>query len=134
VPYWTTITVTTAQKPYFEDFVGKLQKQLMPAMIDPPIWLWICGTKDAEVQVSHYAHKRMFANLDDIIYLNYWPASNERLEDQAANNQLARGKVYLIFLIRKSYKASKKDIDILEAFAALRTLVYQKSWCNKLEY
>jgi hypothetical protein len=78
----------------------------------------------------------MFTDLYNIKYSNYWPASNERLEDRAANNRLARGKVYLIFLVRKSYKVSKREpIVILDAFAAPYTSVYSKPWkYNELEY
>jgi hypothetical protein len=87
-------------------------------MTKPPIWLWICGSKEAEVQVSTYAHKTMFTDLYDVEYSDYWPTGNERLEDRAANNRLARGAVFVIFLVWKSYRASKRDpIVILKAFA-----------------
>jgi hypothetical protein len=59
-------------------------------------------------------------------YSNYWPVSNERLEDQLANNELARAKVYLIFIVGKLYKATENEITILEAFVAPSTLVYSK--------
>jgi hypothetical protein len=40
---------------------------------------------------------------------------------------LARGAVFLIFLIRKSYRASKIDpIVILKVFAAPQTAIYTK--------
>jgi hypothetical protein len=43
--------------------------------------------------------------------------------------------VYLIFLIRKSYKATKREIEIPKAFAAQRTSTYQKPQkYNELEY
>jgi hypothetical protein len=102
-------------------------------MTETPIWLWICGSKEAEVQVSTYAHKLMFTDVYDIEYSDYWPAANERLEDRAANNRLARGAV---FLIRKSYRASKIDpIVIPKAFAAPQTAVYTKPRkYNELEY
>jgi hypothetical protein len=116
--------------------MGALQRQSQPAMTETPIWLWICGSKEAEVQVSTYAHKPMFTDVYDIEYSNYWPATNERLEDCAANNRLARGAVFLIFLIRKSYRASKIDpIVIPKAFAAPQTAVYTKPRKYKeLEY
>jgi hypothetical protein len=105
--------------------MGALQRQSLLAMTDPLIWLWICGLKEVEVQMSDYTHKPMFMDLYNIKYSNYWLVSNERLEDRAANNRLARGKVYLIFLIQKLYRASKKNpIVIPESFTALRTSVY----------
>ena len=78
----------------------------------------------------------MFTDLYDIKYLDYWPVSNERLEDWAANNRLVRGVVFLIFLIWKSYRVSKKDpIVILKVFATPQTLFYSKPRkYNELEY
>jgi hypothetical protein len=78
----------------------------------------------------------MFTDLYDVEYSDYWPASNERLEDRAANNRLARGAVFLIFLVWKSYRVSKKDpIIIPKAFAAPQTIIYSKPWkYNELEY
>jgi hypothetical protein len=104
-------------------------------MTDLLVWLRICGSKKAKVQVSHYVYKTLFTNLYDIQYANYWPSSNERSEDWAANNRLAMAKVYLIFLIWKAFKAPGKKIAILEAFVAPLTLMYKKPWkYNELEY
>jgi hypothetical protein len=49
---------------------------------------------------------------------------------------LARGKVYLIYFLRNSYRASKRDpVVILEAFAAPHTSVYLKPQkYNELEF
>jgi hypothetical protein len=101
IPNFTSLNKTSTQKLYFEEFVGALQRQSQPAMTDPPIWLWICGSKEAEVQVSNYAHKSMFIDLYNIEYSDYWLISNERLEDWAANNRLARGMVFLIFYTKR---------------------------------
>jgi hypothetical protein len=78
----------------------------------------------------------MFTDLYEIHYSDYWPSSNERLEDRAANNKLVRSTVFLIFLVRKSYIASKRDaIVIPKAFAAPQTSVYTKPQkYNELEY
>ena len=113
-----------------------LQRQSQPKINEPPIWLWICRSKEAEIQVSTFAHKTMFTDVYNIQYADYWPASNERLEDCLANNRLAQSMVYLIFLIQKSYKASRSDpIVIPNTFAALQTSMYSKP-CkyNELEY
>ena len=96
---FTQVSKTTTRKPYFEEFMAVLQRQSQPSMIDLPIWLWICRSKEAEVQVSTYTHMTIFTDLYEIEYSDYWPASNERLEDRTANNRLARGVVFLIFLI-----------------------------------
>jgi hypothetical protein len=86
--------------------------------------------------VSTYAHRTMFTDLYEIEYSDYWPTSNERLEDCTANNRLARGAVFLIFLIRRSYRVSRRDpIVIPKAFTAPQTSVYSKPRkYNELEY
>jgi hypothetical protein len=89
VPNFTQVNKTTPQKPYFKEFMNALQRQSQPTMTEPPIWLWICGSKEAEIQVSTFVHKTMFTDVYEIEYADYWPASNERLEDRAANNRLA---------------------------------------------
>ena len=95
--------------------MNALQKQSQPTINEP----WICGSKEAEIQVATFVQKSIFTEVYDIYYLDYWPSSNERLEDRAANNKLARSKVHLIFLVRKSYKASRpKPIVIPTAFGA----------------
>jgi hypothetical protein len=58
-PNWTSIKESSTERPYFLDFISTMYRQSQPFMIDPPVWLWICGTKEAEVQVSHYAHSPM---------------------------------------------------------------------------
>jgi hypothetical protein len=92
--------------------MGALRRHPLPSMTDLLVWLRICGSKKAKVQVSHYVYKTLFTNLYDIQYANYWPSSNERSEDWAANNRLAMAKVYLIFLIWKAFKAPGKKIAI----------------------
>ena len=136
VPNWTQVSKGSASRPYFEDFTNALQRQSQPTINEPPIWLWICGTKEAEVQISTFAHKSIFTDVYDLHYSDYWPAPNERLEDRAANNKLARSAVHLIFLVRKSYRASRaQSIDIPSAFAAPQTAVYTKPRkYNELEY
>ena len=136
VPNFTQVNKGTTQRPYFEDFTNALQSQPQPTINEPPIWLWICETKEAEIQVSTFVHKLIFLNVYDIHYSDYWPANNKRSEDQAANNRLARSAVYLIFLVWKSYRALRLEpIVIPPAFAAPQTLVYTKPQkYNELEY
>jgi hypothetical protein len=71
VPNLMSVSKITTQKSYFEEFMGALQRESQPAMIDPPNWIWICRSKEAEVQVSHYTHKSMFTDLYDIEYSDY---------------------------------------------------------------
>ena len=120
VPNFTQVNKGTAHRPYFEDFTNALQRQSQPTINEPPIWLWICRTKEAKIQVSTFAHKSIFLDSYYIHYSDYWPSQNERLEDRVANNRLAQSKVYLIFLVRKSYRASRPEpIIIAPTFAAL---------------
>jgi hypothetical protein len=136
VPGFTQVNKHNVQRPYFEDFTNALQRQSQPTINEPPVWLWICGSKEAEIQVASFAQKSIFTEVYDIHYSDYWPSSNERLEDRAANNKLARSKVHLIFLVRKSYKASRPEpIVIPTAFGAPQTAVYTKPRkYNELEY
>ena len=136
VPNFTQVSKSTTQRPYFEDFTNALQKQSQPTINEPPVWLRICGSKEAEIQVSIFAQKSIFKDVYDIQYAEYWPSSNERLEDRAANNRLARSAVYLIFFIQKLYKASRPDpIIIPDAFAAPQASMYCKPRkYNELEY
>jgi hypothetical protein len=134
-PNWTSINESSAERPYFLDFMSTMHRQTQPCMNDPPMWLWICGSKEAEVQVSHYAHNAMYKDTYERAYSYYFPSMNERLEDRLANNKLARAEVHLIFLVKKTFKLDGKPIKIPSAFEAPNTSVYQKP-CkyNELEY
>jgi hypothetical protein len=90
------------------------------------VWQWICGTKEAKVQVSHYEHSGMFRDTYDRYHSSYLLSSNKRMDDRLANNKLAKVDFHLIFLVKKSYKPDGKSINILVAFEAPNTSVYQK--------
>jgi hypothetical protein len=49
----------------------------------------------------------MFRDTYDRAYSSYLPSPNERLEDRPT--KLARAEVYLIFLVKKSYKLNGKS-------------------------
>ena len=111
--------------------MGMLQRQTQPGMMDPQMWLWICGVKEVEVQVSHYAYKGMFRETYDLHYSNYVPSSNER----AANNKHTKAKVLLIFLVKKTYRAAGNVDNVLLNFHAPNTSLYNKPQkYNELEY
>jgi hypothetical protein len=71
IPNWTSITSGFAEMPYFKHFMGTLQRQSEPRITYLPMWLWICRTKEAKVQVMHYAYSGMFRNTYDWHYPNY---------------------------------------------------------------
>lgn len=52
--------------------------------------------------MSYYAHSGMLREAYDLYYFDYRLASNERLEDRAAYNKLAKAKVLFLFLVKKS--------------------------------
>ena len=134
-PNWTSINQSFAKRPYFLDFMSTMHRQTQPHMTDPPVWLWICGSKEAEVQVSHYAHNALYRDMYEHAYSSYLPTMNKRLEDRQANNKLVRAKMHLIFLVKKIFKLDGKPIKIPSAFEALNTFVYQKPRkYNELEY
>ena len=95
--------------------------------------MWVEGGRDSGLNFRAQVH---FTNVYEIHYADYWLSSNERLEDRAANNKLARSKVHLMFLIWKSFIASRPEpIVIPTVFAAPQTSVYTKPRkYNELEY
>ena len=48
-PNFMQVSKSTTQRPYFEDFTNVLQKQFLLIINELPIWLWICGSKEAEI-------------------------------------------------------------------------------------
>jgi hypothetical protein len=48
------------------------------------------------------------------------------LEDRVATNKLAKAKIHLLFLVKKSYKVAESHISILENFEAPTTFVLSK--------
>jgi hypothetical protein len=134
-PNWTSINESSAERPYFLDFMSTMHRQTQPRLTDPPVWLWICGSKEAKVQVSHDAHSSMYRDTYERAYSCYLPAMNKRLEDRPVNNNIVRAEVHLIFLMKKTFKLDGKPIKIPSAFEAPNTSVYQKP-CkyNELEY
>jgi hypothetical protein len=77
-------------------------------MTEPLVWLWICGTKEAKVQVSHFVHNGIFGDTYDWLCLSYLPTSNGRLEDRPANNKLIRTEVHFNFLLKEVIQAKWK--------------------------
>jgi hypothetical protein len=134
-PNFMSLQESSADRLYFLEFMTMLQRQSEPRITQLPMWLWICGTKEAEVQEFHYAHSGMFRDTYNRAYSSYLPSPNERLEDRPANNKLAKAKVYLIFIVKKSDKLNGKSIKVPVFFEAPNTSVYQKP-CkyNELEY
>jgi hypothetical protein len=68
----------------------------------------------------------MFRDTYDRYHSSYLLSSNKRMDDRLANNKLAKVDFHLIFLVKKSYKPDGKSINILVAFEAPNTSVYQK--------
>lgn len=84
-------------------------------------------TKEAEVKVSHYVHSGKFRDIYERYHLSNWPVGNERLEDRPANNKLAMAKVYLLFLVQKSYKPVKNPISNPNDFEVPKISIYTNS-------
>jgi hypothetical protein len=77
----------------------------------------------------------MFREIYDLHYSNYVPANNKRLEDRAMNNKLAKAKVLLFFIVKKSYMVAGNIINVPLNFYATNTFVYTKPHIyNELEY
>ena len=63
IPNFTQVNKTTRQKPYLEDLMNALQRQSQLIINELSIWLWICGSKEAKIQASTFAHKSMFTDV-----------------------------------------------------------------------
>ena len=94
-----------------------------PTVMEPPVWLWICGDKETELKATQLAGKAMFTANYVKKYVTYEPAKFERLEDLPVTNKSAQAPVSLMFLIRKLEKAK---FNILAIFQAPDTPVYTK--------
>ena len=110
-------------KPYFDIFMNMFVATDFPTMMEPPVWLWICGDKETKLKATQLAGMEMFTANYVKKYSTYEPAKFEQLEDLSATNKNARAPVCLLFLMRKSDKAK---FNILAVFQAPNTPVYTK--------
>uniref|UniRef100_A0A7I4AG42 Uncharacterized protein n=1 Tax=Physcomitrium patens TaxID=3218 RepID=A0A7I4AG42_PHYPA len=61
VPGFSSKEKSTVSKPYFEDFMSMFVTCKLPQTTDPPVWLFICGDEDAELQIPHFAQAHKLA-------------------------------------------------------------------------
>ena len=94
-----------------------------PTVMEPPVWLWICGDKETELKATQLVGKAMFTANYVKKYATYEPAKFEWLEDLPTTNKSTCAPVSLLFLIRKSEKAK---FNIPATFQAPDTPVYTK--------
>ena len=64
-PNWTFINESSVEGPYFLEFIYTLHRQSRPGMTKLLVWLWICRTKEAKVQVLYYVHNAMYRDIYD---------------------------------------------------------------------
>ena len=100
VPHFESAKDYTIKKPFFESFMAIMSKQSSPGLTNPPAWVWICGDKIATSQIVHFAQERMNSKYK-LVFSDYVPCQNERLEDKAASNKAAKAKVALLILLKK---------------------------------
>ena len=123
LPGFTAKGEDSLEKPYFDMFMKMFVTANFPTVIEPPMWLWICGDKETELKATQLAGKALFTTNYVKKYATYEPAKFERLEDLPATNKSARAPVFLLFLIRKS---EKSKFNIPATFQVLDTPVYMK--------
>ena len=123
LPNFTAKGEDSLEKPYFDMFMNMFVTADFPTVIEPPVWLWICGNKETELKATQLAGKAMFTANYVKKYATYEPAKFEWLEDLPATNKSARAPVCLLFLIKKSEKAK---FNIPSTFQAPDTPVYTK--------
>ena len=123
LPGFTSKGEDSLEKPYFDMFMNMFVTADFPTVIEPPVWLWICGDKETELKATQLAGKAMFTANYVKKYATYEPTKFEWLEDLPATNKSARAPVSLLFLIRKS---EKSKFNIPATFQAPDTPVYTK--------
>ena len=134
LPHFGSAKDYTIRKPFFESFMAIMSKQSSPGLTDPPAWVWICGDKIATTQIVHYAQEKMSTKYN-LVFSDYVPCQNERLEDKAANNKAAKAKVALIILLKKGTRAADLEKKIPLEFIAPDDRTYQKAGkYNELQY
>jgi hypothetical protein len=132
IPGFTTVKSSTVQSPFFEEFIQLLCSQSSPGITDPPVWMWICGYKDAEVMVSSFANTDRFRSEYEIKYAEYEPSKYERLQDVTISHKLAKERIHLLFLVKKHLSST---IKIPSLFTFPDTPVYTKPRrYNEIEY
>ncbi len=132
IPGFTTVMFSTVQSPFFEEFIQLFCSQSNPGITDPPVWMWICGYKDAEVMVSSFANTDRFLREYEIKYAEYEPSKYERLQDVTISHKLAKERVQLLFLLKKNLSPT---IRIPSLFTFPETPVYTKPRrYNELDY
>lgn len=95
----------------------------LPQTTDPPVWLFICGDEDAELQILHFAQGPPFLESYNPYRLAYELAKFERLDDLPAAHKLAKENVRLLWLVKNSEKDIRPPPKL---FQAPGTLVYTK--------
>nr|PNR32277.1 hypothetical protein PHYPA_026403 [Physcomitrium patens] len=123
VPGFSSKEKSTVSKPYFEDFMSMFVTCKLPQITDPPVWLFICGDEDAELQILHFAQGPPFLESYNPYRLAYELAKFERLDDLPAAHKLAKENVRLLWLVENSEKDIRPPPKL---FQAPDTLVYTK--------
>lgn len=87
--------------PFFSDFMQTFQTQGMPGPSDPEVWLWICGNREAELQVYGQSDTLPFKEHYQKYESSYAPGKYERLEDAGLKQTAAKDPVKLLWLVKK---------------------------------
>lgn len=69
-------------------------------MTDLLAWVRIYGNKHATLQIVHYAEEKLMSK-DTLVYLNYVPCLNERLEDNSTLHRSSKANITLFFLLKE---------------------------------
>lgn len=78
----------SSMKAYFEEFMETLQRQSLLGMTNLLVWLWLSKTKRAKVHIILYMHEPMFQEIYNWCYSDYYPISNDRLNNWPAYYKL----------------------------------------------
>lgn len=124
---------SSSAAPYFYNILRVLKSIKDPIATEIPVWVWICGSREAEARIKNHLDGCEFGKNYRIEYAEYIPAQFERLEDLNVSTKKAKDPVQILFLFRKT--AHIKLAHLPKFFTAPKTPEF--TICgryNELEY
>jgi len=90
--------------PWFYNVLQVIKSLKDPEMVEIPVWVWICGSREAQAKIKFHLNDCEFGENYKVEYAEYIPAKYERLEDVALSTKKASDPVQILFLFRKNIK------------------------------
>jgi hypothetical protein len=127
------VATSSSAAPYFYNILRVLKSITDPKVTEIPVWVWICGSREAEAKIKNHLDGCEFGKNYSIVYSEYFPAQYERLEDLTSSTKKAKDPVQILFLFRKTARIRIADLPTI--FMAPQTPEFTISGrYNELEY